>query len=161
MDLETLLRRLADEYIEDPWDRPEEYHHAGDATLPGLPPGSHPVHIGAEIIDNAAVGAEEAFVVLLLVQLGPPERIAEAEFVTAAPHWQALSADLGLLWDAATMEHRTGPGRHQRVWLARQVTPTISLPALPTFAENAVCREGRTADGALVALLFTRSQQPF
>jgi hypothetical protein len=114
MEINTLLRQLADEYVAE-WDRPEEFQRAGDLTVvgnvvfsspeppewsacPDVPPGSYPVHIGVVRRE------ESSFVTMVLVPLAEPEVVAAAGFEDAVEDWQPLGPDFGFLWDTAAKD---------------------------------------------------------
>lgn len=114
MEINTLLRQLADEHIQE-WDRPEEFQRVADLTVAGnvvyscpeppewsecgdVPPGSYPVYIGTVRRTGSS------FVTMVLLPLAEPEAVAEAAFEDAVEDWQPLGAEIGFLWDSTAMD---------------------------------------------------------
>ncbi|GAB7185406.1 hypothetical protein ATKI12_5237 [Kitasatospora sp. Ki12] len=122
MDIETLLRDLADEHIDESLgERPEEFHRAADLTVTSglvfsspdalewftcddVPIGTHPVHVGVVRRQDSESGRELALVTMALIPFAEPEAIAEAEFEDAFDDYQPLGPDLGFLWDGTAMD---------------------------------------------------------
>ncbi|WP_042413592.1 hypothetical protein [Streptacidiphilus anmyonensis] len=120
MEIDTLLRRLADEHVQE-WDRPEEFQRAGDLTVAGsvvfscpeppewyecgdVPPGEYPVYIGTVRRTDQESGDTSTFVTMVFVPLADPGAIGGAGFEDAAEDWQPLGAATGFLWDSTAMD---------------------------------------------------------
>ncbi|MFD8780698.1 hypothetical protein [Kitasatospora sp. NPDC059599] len=122
MNMETLLRDLADEHIDEfLGERPEEFHRAGDLTVTSalvfsshdasewsacdeVPAGTHPVHIGVVRRPDTGSGRESVRVTMALIPFADPEAIAGAEFEDVVEDHQPLGPDLGFLWDGTAMD---------------------------------------------------------
>ncbi|MCC9307245.1 hypothetical protein LN042_09040 [Kitasatospora sp. RB6PN24] len=120
MEINTLLRQLAEEHIEYSSDQPDEFHYAGDLRVASalvfsspdpseysacgdVPPGLHPVHLGVVRRRDEESGEETAYVSMAFIPLAEPEVIAGAEFVDAIEDTQPLGPDFGFVWDAGAM----------------------------------------------------------
>ncbi|RAG85164.1 hypothetical protein DN069_13065 [Streptacidiphilus pinicola] len=176
MEIETLLRQLADAHIPQ-GDRPEEFHHAGSLTVSGsvvfsnpepeewsesadVPPGRHPVHIGA------VRHAGSALVTMLLIPLDEPGVIAAAGFGEPVAD-DYLGPDLGFLWDSTTMDDADLDALVAHVeeeltesdvaWVNAVVDPETgaNVLAFEVLHEVSVRRECRDGSGRLLALLYT------
>ncbi|MEU6971982.1 hypothetical protein AB0A71_30495 [Kitasatospora aureofaciens] len=118
MDIETLMRKLADEQG---LHRPQEFHYAGDLTVAAdlvfsspdpaewtscgnMPHGTHPVHVAVERWQDRETGRERVEVTMALVPFAEPRAIAEAEFEDAVDDYQPLGPYLGFLWDGVAMD---------------------------------------------------------
>ncbi|MDF3293137.1 hypothetical protein [Streptomyces silvisoli] len=157
MDINTLLRQLADEYQPFSGLSPKEFLRAGDLAVAGgvifsepdpaewsvcdgVPHGRWPVYVGV---------AESGHVTMAALLLAAPEVIAEAEFEDAYEDHQPLSEDIGLLWDDAAMGSLRFDGprsadfpdlgtflKHAEAALAAAPVPWVEIPVNPETGSN-------------------------
>ncbi|MEE1786183.1 hypothetical protein PUR71_25265 [Streptomyces sp. SP17BM10] len=118
MEINELLRNLADEYVQG---EPTEFHRIGDlkvvegvvfscpappewSVCGDVPPGSHPVYVGVRRFRDHETGREESLVEMVFVPLAGVAEIAGAEWEDAIEDWQPLGPDVGFLWDSTAMD---------------------------------------------------------